>query len=270
MDVRRQPDRSSVPDSVRDVVGDAPRPPVAAGPAGSSTWPPSPASASTCRCSSWRPSLAPDELDAARRRARRGRPARRRRRNSPRLPLRARPSCATPSRRRSPARRRARLHLDLAEAIETAYEADRRPVLAELARHFAAAAPVGRLDKAVYYGRRAAAQAMRAAAYDEAVAHLHSRARPRPARRSSAPRCSSSSGTVELRRASYEASRDACLEAFRDRHRARRRPRWPPTPRWASRWRCTSPVSRRTGRRRCSAQALDDGRRRRCRRSGPG
>ena len=53
-------------------------------------------------------------------------------------------------------RRRARLHLQLADAIESAYEADRRPVLAELARHFAAAVPMGRRDKAVYYGRRAA------------------------------------------------------------------------------------------------------------------
>jgi class 3 adenylate cyclase/DNA-binding CsgD family transcriptional regulator len=110
-------------------------------------------------------------------------------------------------------RRRARLHLDLAAAIETAYEADRRPVLAELARHFGAAQPLGGLDKAIYYGRRAATQALRAAAYDEAAAHLHSVLGfgPPAVERAEALL---DLGTVELRRASYEASRDACEEAF--------------------------------------------------------
>jgi class 3 adenylate cyclase/DNA-binding CsgD family transcriptional regulator len=110
-------------------------------------------------------------------------------------------------------RKRARLHLDLAEAIETAYEADRRPVLAELARHFAAAQPLGGLDKAIYYGRRAAAQALRAAAYDEAAAHLHSVLGFGPPAIERAE-VLLALGTVELRRASYEASRDACEEAF--------------------------------------------------------
>ncbi len=111
-------------------------------------------------------------------------------------------------------RRRARLHLDLAEAIETTYEADRRPVLAELARHFAAAQPLGGLDKAIYYGRRAATQALRAAAYDEAAAHLDSVLRfgPQAVERAEVLL---DLATVELRRASYEASRDACEEAFR-------------------------------------------------------
>ena len=54
----------------------------------------------------------------------------------------------------------------------TPTSADRRPVLAELARHFAAAAPLAPVDKAVYYGRRAAAQAVRSAAYEEAASHL--------------------------------------------------------------------------------------------------
>ncbi len=111
-------------------------------------------------------------------------------------------------------RRRARLHLDFAEAIETAYEADRRPVLAELARHFAAAQPLGGLDKAIYYGRRAAAQALRAAAYDEAAAHLRSVLGLAPPA-SERAEVLVELGTVELRRASYEASRDACVEAFR-------------------------------------------------------
>ena len=111
-------------------------------------------------------------------------------------------------------RRRARLHLDLAEAIETTYQADRRPVLAELARHFTAAQPLGGLDKAIYYGRRAATQALRAAAYDEAAAHLDSVLRFGPPAVERAE-VLLELGTVELRRASYEASRAACEEAFR-------------------------------------------------------
>ena len=71
-----------------------------------------------------------------------------------------------------PALRRSSLHLAVAGALEHVYEADRRGVLAELTRHFSAAAAVGGKDKAVYYGRRAANQARRTAAYDEAVALL--------------------------------------------------------------------------------------------------
>ena len=67
---------------------------------------------------------------------------------------------------------RARVHLRLAEALERIHVADRRPVLVDLARHFRAAAPLGGGAKAVYYARRAAAQARRAAAYDEAIGHL--------------------------------------------------------------------------------------------------
>ena len=67
---------------------------------------------------------------------------------------------------------RMHLHLDLARAIERAHEADRRSVLPELARHYAASAAVGGRDKAVYYGARAAAQARQTAAYDEGVSVL--------------------------------------------------------------------------------------------------
>ena len=67
---------------------------------------------------------------------------------------------------------RRRAHLAVAEAIETVHAADRRPVLAELARHFAAAVPLAPVDKAVDYGRQAAAQAVRSAAYEEAASHL--------------------------------------------------------------------------------------------------
>ncbi len=58
------------------------------------------------------------------------------------------------------------------EAFEKAYEHDDRPVLADLARHFVAGAPLGTGDKAVHYSGRSAAQAMRAAGYDEAISHL--------------------------------------------------------------------------------------------------
>jgi class 3 adenylate cyclase/DNA-binding CsgD family transcriptional regulator/tetratricopeptide (TPR) repeat protein len=67
---------------------------------------------------------------------------------------------------------RRRAHLAVAHATEEIHAADRRPVLAELARHFAAAGTLAPLDKAVYYARRAAAQAVRSAAYDEAASHL--------------------------------------------------------------------------------------------------
>ena len=69
---------------------------------------------------------------------------------------------------------RARLHHRLAVAFESVFEGDRRPVLAELARHFTAAASIAGPAKAVYYSRRAATQAMRSVAYDEAIAHLQS------------------------------------------------------------------------------------------------
>jgi DNA-binding CsgD family transcriptional regulator/tetratricopeptide (TPR) repeat protein len=68
------------------------------------------------------------------------------------------------------ARRRA--HLALAEALAATYAEDHRPVLAELARHFAAAVPLAPVDTAIGYGRQAAAQAARSAAYDEAASHL--------------------------------------------------------------------------------------------------
>lgn len=73
----------------------------------------------------------------------------------------------------SPIERRS-LHLSLAEALEQVYTHDRRPVLADLARHLIAAAPLSNVDTAVYYARRAAAQATGAAAHDEAASHLAS------------------------------------------------------------------------------------------------
>ena len=49
---------------------------------------------------------------------------------------------------------RARTHLRLGQVIEEIYEPDRRPVLADLARHYLAAAALGDSGKAVYYSRR--------------------------------------------------------------------------------------------------------------------
>ena len=67
---------------------------------------------------------------------------------------------------------RARLHLKLGRATETTYAADPRPVFALLARHFAGGAALGGATQALYYSRKAAEQAMRSAAYDEAISHL--------------------------------------------------------------------------------------------------
>jgi class 3 adenylate cyclase/DNA-binding CsgD family transcriptional regulator len=106
---------------------------------------------------------------------------------------------------------RARLHRSLAESIEAVHQADRRPVLAELAAHYAAA---GRpVDKIAYYGRRAAAQAIRAAAYDEAVAHLDNvlGVNPPPLERSAALL---QLGASQLRQGAFDASCASCMEAF--------------------------------------------------------
>ena len=67
---------------------------------------------------------------------------------------------------------RAGMHLRIAEALEAVHEADRRPVLAELAGHFAAAASLGTAGKAIYYGRQAADQALKSVALEEAMTHL--------------------------------------------------------------------------------------------------
>lgn len=68
-----------------------------------------------------------------------------------------------------PAFSRAGVHHAIAEAIEEVHADDRRLVVAELARHYSAAAPVAGAEKAVSYGRRAAAQARRTGAYDEGI-----------------------------------------------------------------------------------------------------
>lgn len=73
-----------------------------------------------------------------------------------------------------PAGAQAQLHLRVAEAFEALHEGDRRPVFAELAQHYNAAAALGVAGKAVYYARRAAEHALQAVASEEAVALLQS------------------------------------------------------------------------------------------------
>jgi len=67
---------------------------------------------------------------------------------------------------------RAQVHMRIGDALESLHEADRRPVLAELFRHYTEAAPLGMASKAVYYGRRAAEQAMASLAYEDAASYL--------------------------------------------------------------------------------------------------
>ena len=67
--------------------------------------------------------------------------------------------------------RRLRLHQRAGEALELVYAADPDPHLAELARHFVAAAPAGGADKALGYARRAGDRAALQLAYEEAARH---------------------------------------------------------------------------------------------------
>jgi DNA-binding CsgD family transcriptional regulator len=74
---------------------------------------------------------------------------------------------------RPSAARRAELHLRVAEALEQGgAAADSRAVLAALAHHFAAAAPLGGVERAVSYNLLAAESAVAALAYGEAHERL--------------------------------------------------------------------------------------------------
>ncbi|HYU58420.1 MAG TPA: AAA family ATPase, partial [Actinomycetota bacterium] len=64
---------------------------------------------------------------------------------------------------------RLRLHRRAGTVLEELYRADPTPHLAELAHHFAQAAPAGEWAKAVEYARRAGDQAVDQLAYEEAV-----------------------------------------------------------------------------------------------------
>ena len=68
--------------------------------------------------------------------------------------------------------RRAELHLRIAEALEAVDQPRHGRVLADLAHHFAAAAPIGGAAQAVEYNLLAAKAASAALAYDEATVRL--------------------------------------------------------------------------------------------------
>jgi class 3 adenylate cyclase len=68
-----------------------------------------------------------------------------------------------------PTSARVRLHRQIGEALEERYGHDLDPHLAELAHHFAHAAPAGEVDKAVAYARQAAGRALQQLAYEEAA-----------------------------------------------------------------------------------------------------
>jgi AAA ATPase domain len=66
-----------------------------------------------------------------------------------------------------PPSQRVRLHRQIGEGLEERYGSDPEPHLAELAHHFAHAAPAGDVDKAIAYARRAGERAIRLLAYEE-------------------------------------------------------------------------------------------------------
>jgi DNA-binding CsgD family transcriptional regulator/tetratricopeptide (TPR) repeat protein len=68
--------------------------------------------------------------------------------------------------------RRAELHLRIAQALEAADQPQHGRALADLAHHFAAAAPIGGAPQAVEYNLLAAKAASAALAYDEATVRL--------------------------------------------------------------------------------------------------
>ncbi len=68
--------------------------------------------------------------------------------------------------------RRAELHLRVGEAIEALSPSPDARALADLAHHFAAAAPIGGPERAIEYSLLAARTAAGALAYEEAAAHL--------------------------------------------------------------------------------------------------
>jgi DNA-binding SARP family transcriptional activator len=67
--------------------------------------------------------------------------------------------------------RRLRMHASAGAALEAAYAADLEPHLAELARHYVAAAPAGLAATAIDYARRAGDRAVGQLAFEEAVRH---------------------------------------------------------------------------------------------------
>jgi tetratricopeptide (TPR) repeat protein len=67
---------------------------------------------------------------------------------------------------------RTRVHAQIGEALEQIHAGNLEPHVTELARHFAQAAPVTCVEKAVDYGVRAGQRAMAQLAWEEAVKHF--------------------------------------------------------------------------------------------------
>jgi len=112
---------------------------------------------------------------------------------------------------RMPGLRRAELHLRVGEALERAHGAGGSRAPAELAHHFAAAAPVDGPRRAVEYALRAGRAALAALAFDEADARFSAALElgiDDPRRRAETQ--------LELGTARFRAGRsDAAMEAFR-------------------------------------------------------
>ncbi len=109
---------------------------------------------------------------------------------------------------------RARLHLRIAETLEQVYEADSRPVFAELAYHFSAAAAVGGVEQGIHYGRLAAEQASSSVAYDEAISQFEAVLQLLPNEGVEATEVLIDLGLVQMRRGFSSTAQDTYRRAF--------------------------------------------------------
>src|SRR5262245_32596724 len=113
---------------------------------------------------------------------------------------------------------RARLHQQVAEALERHYTDRADPPLAELAVHYARAAPLGTAAKAVEYSLRAAEQAATLLAYGDAIRHyeraLAALALQAPDERKRLEVCLAL-GNMAARAARYPRAREAFDQAAR-------------------------------------------------------
>jgi class 3 adenylate cyclase/tetratricopeptide (TPR) repeat protein len=115
------------------------------------------------------------------------------------------------------ATRRARMHQQVALALEELYGEDPGERVAELARHWAAAMQPARAEKAIHYARRAGERALAALVPDEAerwfaeaLELLDDQRRPEPG-----SRCELLIGLGQARRAAGRSFRKTLLEASR-------------------------------------------------------
>jgi class 3 adenylate cyclase/tetratricopeptide (TPR) repeat protein len=123
--------------------------------------------------------------------------------------------------------RRLRLHRRVGESLEDLYSRDPEPYLAELAYHFAEAAPGGDTTKAVDYAVRAAQRAARLLAYEEAAVHYTRALRVLEARNTvdEWERCDLLLRLGEMQGRAGES--DAAGETFRQAAELARRLNWP-------------------------------------------